>query len=69
MVSPEARKDFEEIKLYITEELENPIAAVNMVSRIVQSLKKLKDIPGLGMPLSSRVSFDLIIVSWFVVIF
>jgi plasmid stabilization system protein ParE len=57
-VSPEARKDLEGIKLYVAEELENPIAAVNVVSRIIQSLKKLKDMPGIGTPLSSRVSFD-----------
>ena len=57
-VSPKAREDLEGIKLYVTEELENPIAAVNVVSRIVQSLKKLKDMPGIGTPLSSKVSFD-----------
>jgi len=32
-LSPEARKDLEEIKAYITEALENPTAAVNVVSR------------------------------------
>jgi len=57
-ISPEARKDLEEIKSYITEKLENPIAAVNLISRIIQSLKKLKDIPGIGAPLSSKLPFD-----------
>jgi len=47
-ISPEARKDLEEIKAYITEDLENPIAAVNLISRIIQSLKKLKDMHGIG---------------------
>jgi len=57
-ISPEARKDLEEIKAYITEELGNPIAAVNVISRIIQSLKKLKDMPGIGAPLSSKLPFD-----------
>ena len=30
--SPEASKDLVEIKEYITEKLENPVAAVNVVS-------------------------------------
>ena len=55
-ISPEARKDLEEIKAYITDELENPTAAINVVSRITQSLKKLKDMPGIGTPLSSKLS-------------
>jgi len=57
-ISPEARKDLEEIKAYITEALENPIAAVNVVSRILQALKNLKDMPGIGTLLSSKVPFD-----------
>jgi len=58
LISPEARKDLEEIKAYISEELENPIAAINVVSRIVQSLKNLKDTPGIGRPLATKVSFE-----------
>jgi plasmid stabilization system protein ParE len=57
-VSPDARKDLEAIKAYICEKLENPIAAVNVVSRITKSLKNLKDMPGAGTPLSTKVSFD-----------
>ena len=57
-ISPEARKDLEGIKTYICKELENPIAAVNVVSRIIKSLKNLKKTPGIGIPLSSKVSFD-----------
>jgi len=54
-VSPEARKDLEEIKAYIADVLENPIAAANVVSRILQSLKNLRDMPGIGTPLSLKV--------------
>ena len=57
-ISPDAKKDLEAIKAYICKELENPIAAVNVVSRITKSLKNLKDMPGAGAPLSSKVSFD-----------
>jgi len=57
-ISPEVKKDLEGIKAYICEELENPIAAVNVVSRITKTLKNLKDMPGVGTPLSSKVPFD-----------
>jgi len=58
LISPEASKDLGEIKEYITEKLENPIAAVNVVSRIIQNIKKLRDMPGIGTPLSSKLPFD-----------
>jgi addiction module RelE/StbE family toxin len=58
LISPEARKDLEEIKAYISEELDNPIAAVNVVSRIIQNLKNLKETPGIGRPLATKVSFE-----------
>ena len=57
-ISPQAREDLEGIRTYISEELENPIAAVNMVSRITKKIKNLKKTPGIGAPLSSKVSFD-----------
>jgi len=57
-ISPQAREDLEEIKMYISKELENPIAAVNVVSRITKKIKNLKNTPGMGAPLSSKVSFD-----------
>ena len=31
-ISPDARKDLEDIKVYISDTLENPIAAVNVVT-------------------------------------
>jgi len=58
LISPVALEDLEEIKTYISEELDNPIAAVNVVSRIVKSIKKLKGTPGIGRPLATKVSFE-----------
>jgi len=57
-ISPLAREDLEDIKKYISEELKNPIAAVNVVSRIIKKIKILKNTPGMGVPLSSKMSFD-----------
>jgi len=58
LISPEAKKDLEGIKAYISDELENPIAAVNVVSRIIKKIKALKKTPGIGAPLSSKVLFE-----------
>jgi plasmid stabilization system protein ParE len=57
-ISPEARKDLEELKAYRAETLENPVAALNVVSRITTSLKNLKDMPGIGPRLVSKVPFE-----------
>jgi plasmid stabilization system protein ParE len=57
-ISPEARQDLEDIKTYITETLENPVAALNVVSRITTSLKTLKDMPGIGPCLSPKIPFE-----------
>ena len=61
LFSPGALKDLEGIKTCIGEELENPIAAVNVVSRITRGIKNLKATPGIGRPLSTKVSFALIL--------
>jgi addiction module RelE/StbE family toxin len=58
LISPEAREDLEGIKAYIHDELENPTAAINVISRITKSLKKLKDMPGIGPCLSLKVPFE-----------
>jgi plasmid stabilization system protein ParE len=57
-ISPEAKRDLEDIKTYITETLENPIAALHVVSRITASLKNLKDMPSIGPHLSPKVPFE-----------
>ena len=52
-LSPEAQNDLEEIRDYIATELENPIAALNTVSRITKSIRILQTHAGAGAPLSS----------------
>lgn len=44
-----------DIKEYITKELDNPAAAVNVVSKIIESYEKLKEFPMLGVELSSKI--------------
>jgi len=57
-LSPLAHQDLREIKTYIEEELKNPIAAANVVSRITKKLRLLIDHPQIGAPLSSVVDID-----------
>lgn len=57
-VSPEARKDLEDIKTYISKDLENPAAALSVVSKITGRIKNLKDTPGIGSPLSAKIPFE-----------
>jgi hypothetical protein len=40
-VSPEARKDLRDIQTYISEKLESPRAALNVVSAIIEKIKSL----------------------------
>ena len=54
-VSPEARNDLLDIKEYISLELNNPTAALNMVSSITKAISTLVDFPDMGTPLSSKV--------------
>ena len=51
--SPEALSDLEEIHVYITEELSNPEAASDVVSRILDAADRLEDFPKSGAMLSS----------------
>lgn len=52
-LSPEAESDLAEIKAYISEELENPAAALATAGRITKSLRILRTHPFAGAPLSS----------------
>lgn len=52
-ISPQARDDLAEIKGYISQELCNPQAAVNIVSEITKKVRSLLEYPGIGSPLSS----------------
>ena len=54
-ISPEAKNDLLDIKEYITTELENPTAAVNILSKITKAIRRLGDFPDIGTPLSKIV--------------
>ena len=54
-ISPEASSDLVEIKEYITIELENPTAALNIVSKIIKALRGLEKFPDIGASLSSVI--------------
>ena len=56
-ISPQAAEDLIQIKEYIEEELQNPIAARNTVSKIVETYEGLADCPEAGIPVSRYVSF------------
>lgn len=45
-----------DIKNYITKELENPTAAINVVRKIIESYEKLKEFPMMGADLSVKVN-------------
>ena len=51
-----ARKDLERIRDYITNELQNPLAAVNTVKAILDAADELEQFPHVGRPVE-RVPF------------
>lgn len=57
-INPLALKDLHEIKKYITEELENPAAAINVVFSIIESYEKLKEFPLLGGELAAKINIS-----------
>ena len=56
-VSPQAAEDLLEIKRYIEKELQNPIAALNTVKKIVETYENLADYPAIGISVEKYVSF------------
>jgi plasmid stabilization system protein ParE len=56
--TPEAEDDLAAIKKYITELLENPVAAVHTVTKITKRVRKLAQFPELGTRLSSIIDID-----------
>lgn len=54
-INPLATEDLIRIKEYITKELESPTAAINVISKIIQSYEQLKEFPMLGIDLSSKI--------------
>lgn len=57
-LGPEAQNDLAAIKRYITDELENPRAALATVSKITKHIRMLRDHALLGAPLSSIADVD-----------
>jgi addiction module RelE/StbE family toxin len=53
--SPDALIDLQEIKGYITDDLQNETAAENTIRTIMDRIQQLIDFPDMGAPLSSVV--------------
>ena len=50
-ISAAAQSDLMEIKHYIAKELENPTAALSVVRKITQDIRRLREYPLIGTPL------------------
>jgi len=57
-ISPEARDDLLLIKEYISEELGNPQAAIELIRKITAKMRSLIDHPQLGPSLTSRIAMQ-----------
>lgn len=57
-LSPLAQLDLKETKQYISAELENPIAAVNVLSKIIRNISYLENTPFMGAKLSSIIDIE-----------
>lgn len=57
-LSPTAVNDLKEIKNYIEQDLSNPIAAENVIKKIINDYTRLETMPNMGIPLSSKVPFE-----------
>lgn len=53
--TPEAILDLRDMKQYISEELQNPSAALAITGKIVSSASQLKEQPNLGMDLDKKI--------------
>ncbi len=56
--SPEALKDLNDIQEYITVELCNSSAALNVINKILDMIDKLKDYPNMGAKLSGITDIE-----------
>ena len=56
-IAPQAAADLLEIKNYIENELQNPIAAHNTISKIIETYENLTAFPNVGIPVEKYVSF------------
>lgn len=56
-VSPQAADDLLEIKDYIENELQNPIAAQSTILKIIETYEDLANFPEIGIPVEKYVDF------------
>ena len=56
-VSPQAAEDLLEIKDYIENELQNPLAAQNTILKIVETYEGFSEFPEIGIPVEKYVNF------------
>ena len=56
--STEARNDLRQIREYISIDLGNEQSARKIVGNIINSIGRLKDLPEIGAPLSSRIGIQ-----------
>ena len=56
-ITPQAAEDLLEIKSYIENELQNPIAAKNTVLNIIETYENLSTLAETGIPVERYVSF------------
>ena len=54
-INPIAKQDLHDIKDYITEELDNPMAAIDVITNIINCYENLTEFPMLGIKLSSKI--------------
>ena len=52
-----ALSDMKDIKSYIENDLSNPIAAKNIIKRIINDYNRLETLPLIGTSLSTKISF------------
>ena len=58
VLSFDAKNDLKDIKKYISNDLDNDIAANNTISKITKSIRRLEEQPLISTPLSSVIEFD-----------
>lgn len=55
-INPVAVQDMQDIKRYITNELQNPAAAISVLQKLIAAYKRLADFPLMGKPLSAVIA-------------
>ena len=57
-INPKAVEDLKSIRDYISNELENPVAAKDTINDIIEAYEKLLYFPCMGRKLSSKISIQ-----------